>query len=128
MAIELFRVILPVPDIARGESFYAQLFESPGERISPGRHYFRLGATILALYDPVADGDSMAGGWKHHPNQYVYFSTPELDAAWERAQRAGVQELTSIDEKPWGERIFYGRDPFGNPISFVDSSTVFQGH
>jgi hypothetical protein len=25
------------------------------------------------------------------------------------------------------ERMFYAKDPFGNPISFVDQATVFRG-
>jgi hypothetical protein len=28
---------------------------------------------------------------------------------------------------PWGERRFWARDPFGNPISFVDEKTLFTG-
>jgi hypothetical protein len=28
---------------------------------------------------------------------------------------------------PWGERMFWARDPFDNPISFVDEKTVFTG-
>jgi hypothetical protein len=28
---------------------------------------------------------------------------------------------------PWGERMFWASDPFGNPISFVDERTVFTG-
>jgi hypothetical protein len=29
--------------------------------------------------------------------------------------------------RPWGERSFYAKDPFGNPICFVDEQTVFTG-
>lgn len=28
---------------------------------------------------------------------------------------------------PWGERMFWAADPFGNPISFVDEKTKFTG-
>ena len=31
------------------------------------------------------------------------------------------------ETRPWGERSFYGRDPFGNPICLVDSGTTFTG-
>jgi len=34
----------------------------------------------------------------------------------------------SIEAMPWGERLFYATDPWGNPICFVDSVTVFTGH
>jgi len=60
--------------------------------------------------------------------QYVYFSVDDLDAAHERAREAGSRELTEIEVRPWGERSFYARDPFENPICFVDSQTLFTGN
>lgn len=32
-----------------------------------------------------------------------------------------------IETLPWGERMFYLRDPFGSRISFVDERTLFTG-
>jgi len=29
--------------------------------------------------------------------------------------------------RPWGERSFYAHDPFGNPLCFVDATTIFTG-
>jgi hypothetical protein len=55
--MKLYRVILPVRGIDSAAAVYARLLEKPGARISPGRHYFDCGGTILACYDPVADGD-----------------------------------------------------------------------
>jgi predicted enzyme related to lactoylglutathione lyase len=127
-AIHLFRVILPVTDIERAAGFYTSLLGVPGERVSPGRHYFNCGGTILACYDPVADGDELEDGWKHHSNQYIYFAVPDLDGMHARAKSAGAGHLTEIDVMPWGERMFWARDPFGNPISFVDEKTVFKGN
>lgn len=124
----LFRVILPVPDIERAASVYAALLGTPGRRVSPGRHYFDCGGTILACYDPTADGDALAGGWKHHENQYVYFGVADLEDCLRRAEQAGCTVVEGgIQRMPWGERMFWARDPFGNPISFVDSRTLFLG-
>jgi uncharacterized glyoxalase superfamily protein PhnB len=121
----LFRVILPVANIETAASFYARLLGTPGRRVSSGRHYFDCGGTILACYDALADGDAEQVG----PNpQYVYFSVGDLDAAYERAREAGSRELTEIELRPWGERSFYARDPFENPICFVDSQTLFTGN
>jgi uncharacterized glyoxalase superfamily protein PhnB len=120
----LFRVILPVSDIDAAASFYARLLEMPGTRVSSGRHYFDCRGTILACYDALADGDPEPVG----PNpQHVYLSVDDLDAAYARAEQAGCREVTSIEVRPWGERSFYARDPFGNPISFVDAQTLFTG-
>ena len=96
--------------------------------MSPGRHYFDCGGTILACYDPVADGDELGEGWKHHPSQYVYFAVADLDATHQRALDSGCTILNGgIQRMPWGERMFWAKDPFGNPISFVDENTLFTG-
>jgi predicted enzyme related to lactoylglutathione lyase len=126
--MKLYRVILPVRDIARAAEVYAKLLQKPGERVSPGRHYFDCGGTILACYDPVADGDQEEGGWRHHPNQYVYFSVDDLEAALARCRDVGCEIVgAGIQKMPWGERMFWALDPFRNPISFVDEKTLFTG-
>lgn len=127
MEIELFRVIQPVQDIERAARFYSRVLRTSGERVSAGRHYFSCGDTILACYDPVADGDGIGQGWSHHANQYLYFATDDLEGALARIRDAGGDIEAPIDTMPWGERMFYARDPFGNPISFVDRATLFRG-
>ena len=136
MRPHLYRVILPVSDIDRAEEFYTKLLGFAGERVSPGRHYFDCRGTILACYDPVADGDengddigeSTGKGWRPHFNQYIYFAVADLEAAYERVKNSGDKFLDAdIATMPWGERLFYARDPFDNPICFVDEKTVFTG-
>jgi catechol 2,3-dioxygenase-like lactoylglutathione lyase family enzyme len=124
VAAHLFRVILPVSDIEAASDFYAGVLGIPGTRVSGGRHYFDCGGTILACYEPLADGDPEPVD--HNP-QYVYFSVDDLEGTLERAREAGCREPTDIEVQPWGERSFYARDPFGNPICFVDSRTLFTG-
>ena len=120
----LFRVILPVPNIEAAASFYARLLGVSGSRVSSGRHYFDCGGTILACYDALADGDPEPVG----PNrQNVYFGVDDLGAVRERAREAGCRELTAIEVRPWGERSYYASDPFGNPICFDESETLFTG-
>ena len=118
----LFRVILPVSDIEAATSFYAEVLGVPGDRVSPGRHYFPCGRTILACYDARADGDPGQAG----PNpQNLYFSVDDLEGVHERVRGSGARDITAIEVRPWGERSFYAEDPFGNPICFVDSETLF---
>jgi predicted enzyme related to lactoylglutathione lyase len=123
----LYRVILPVKDIEAAAQFYGDIFRVLGERVSPGRHYFNCGGTILALYDPIADGDGLGQGWSHHFNQYIYFAVSDLEGVLGRIRAGGARIDSEIDTMPWGERIFYAKDPFDNPIAFVDESTVFLG-
>lgn len=122
----IFRVILPVGDVHRATEFYRELFGLEGERVSPGRHYFHGGDVILAIVDPRADGDD----WDPRPNQdYVYFSVRDLETFHERATKLdGLdEEMGAIERRPWGEVSFYMKDPFGNPLCFVDETTLFTG-
>lgn len=123
----LYRVIQPVDDIDAAAEFYTSVLGIAGERVSPGRHYFACGETILACYDPVADDDGRGDGWRHHFNQYIYFAVPDIESTMERVRAAGGAIDAPIESMPWGERMFYAKDPFGNPISFVDERSVFLG-
>jgi len=131
--VRLYRVILPVDDIERAAAFYSELLGDTGMRVSPGRHYFDCGGVILALFDPGADGDQV----KARPNfEHVYFAVADLEAVHRRAERLGGLSaetgdgdlpMGTIARRPWGERSFYARDPFGNPLCFVDENTLFTG-
>ena len=127
MTVNLYRVIHPVNDIDTAVMFFSTALEAEGERVSPGRHYFECGGTILACYDAAADGDDPGDGWRHHKNQFLYFAVSDLEATRNAIVDAGGEITEEIASMPWGERIFYARDPSGNPISFVEESTVFKG-
>jgi len=131
---KLFRVILPVGDISKAERFYGALLGQKGQRVSPGRHYFDCEGTILACYDPKADGD----GYEARPvPEPVYIAVDDLEATYRRATDAGakfsadvvpdVGPLGQIAQRPWGERSFYVYDPFENPLCFVSRESVFTG-
>jgi catechol 2,3-dioxygenase-like lactoylglutathione lyase family enzyme len=131
---QLFRVILPVGDIERAQQFYAALLGQPGQRVSPGRHYFDCEGTILACYDPKADGDGKEAVPLPEP---VYLAVDDLEETFKRAAEAGagfspedvpdVGPLGQIARRPWGEISFYASDPFGNPLCFVSRESVFTG-
>lgn len=132
-AARLFRVIMPAADIEAGARFYSALLDNPGFRISGGRHYFPCGDVILAVYDAGADGDQ--GEVRSNP-QHVYFAVPDLQAVFERAKGLGGLStetgdgglpMGEIARRPWGEVSFYMDDPTGNPLCFVDGSSVFKG-
>ncbi|MEP1096054.1 MAG: VOC family protein [Cyclobacteriaceae bacterium] len=126
MEAKLYRVILPVLDIEIAEKFYSCILGQKGIRVSPGRHYFDLGGTILACYDPSADGDKQRN-WYFHENQYVYISVADLGSVRNKMKEFDCKSLGEIEAMPWGETLFYANDPFGNPICFVDEKTVFKG-
>ena len=131
--MRLFRVIIPVADLEPARHFYATLLDQAGVPVSPGRHYFTCGDVTLALYSPVADGDDR----RPYPNfDHVYFAVEDLEEAFRRAEILGGLSaevgdgrlpMGRIARRPWGERSFYLRDPFGNPLCLVDAATIFTG-
>ena len=110
-------------------AFYRAVLGESGESVVPTRYYFNCGGVILAIVDPSEHGQ------RFRPNPgNIYFAVSDLDAALARAVKAGATALTDdpdfawgIHTQPWGERSFYVRDPFGNPLCFVDERTLFTG-
>ena len=122
--VRLFRVILTVSDIEAAARLYGALLGLPGQRVSKGRHYFDCGGVVLACFDPKADGDP----FEARPNpDNVYLAVDDLEAAHARATELGATLVDGIRKRPWGERSFYVKDPFGNPLCFVAAGTEFRG-
>ncbi len=130
----LYRILVPVSDIDAAQRFYATILAAPGKRISPGRHYFDCEGTILACFDPQADGDGYTANPLPEP---LYLAVADLQNTYEACRRAGarfaednppgVGPLGEIARRPWGEESFYVSDPFGNGLCFVSRETVFTG-
>jgi catechol 2,3-dioxygenase-like lactoylglutathione lyase family enzyme len=127
-------VILPVSDIERARSFYESVLGAAGQRVSPGRHYFDCEGTVLACFDPRADGDEYAAQPNPEP---LYLAVSDLRSTYEACRRAGAEfpdadvpgvgVLGVICRRPWGEESFYAIDPFGNKLCFVSRDSVFTG-
>jgi catechol 2,3-dioxygenase-like lactoylglutathione lyase family enzyme len=130
----LYRVIVPVTDIEAARSFYETVLGIAGKSVSPGRCYFDCEGTILACFDPRADGD----GYTAQPNpEPLYLAVSDLPGAYEACKTAGATfseessahmgPLGEIATRPWGEESFYLQDPFGNRLCFVTRGTEFTG-
>ena len=123
-------------NIAEAEQFYSALLAQPGFRVSAGRHYFQCGGVIVALYNPGADGENVNP--TAQPNsEHVYFAVDDLRGGlctgrtpWADSLRRSAMAscpMGKIARRPWGERSFYTQDPSGNPLCFVDETTLFTG-
>lgn len=126
----MFRIALQVSDMDRAVEFYTSLLGMEGRSIRGVRHYFDCGPVILALVNVAA------GGLTARPApDNIYFSVNDLGAFFDRARGLGClaekdvhgEPAGEIVTRPWGERCFYVEDPFGNPLCFVDSKTLFTG-
>lgn len=121
----LYRVILPVKGIDANIKWYEELLGLQGERVAPNRFYLACGPVILALVDPTDEE-----GTDPRPNQdHVYFAVRDLKPFHERATKLSALDpkMGAIEKRPWGETSFYVRDPLGNPLCFVDETTLFTG-
>ncbi|HKV90073.1 MAG TPA: VOC family protein [Thermoplasmata archaeon] len=129
----LYRTILSVSNVERAGRFYGELLGTVGRLVGPGRMYFDCGPVILALVASAPEGPAPSRSFDS-----VYFATGALEAVYRRAKDLGCllggnlhdradQPMGAIVVRPWGERSFYVMDPFGNPLCFVDETTVFTG-
>lgn len=123
--VRIYRVIVQVTNIEAAAAFYGKILGQTGQRVSSGRHYFDCGGVVLACFDPRRDGDNFDAS----PNpDHIYFAVADLDSTFELARSLGCLEIEpEVMIRTWGERSFYAKDPFGNPICFVDEITLFTG-
>ncbi|MGZ6981439.1 MAG: VOC family protein [Ilumatobacteraceae bacterium] len=121
--VRIFRIAIPASDIDRSRLFYERVLALTADDTVPSRLYFHCGDVILALIDWCVEGQ---GPLRPTPDD-MYFATGELDSVYERALAAGAREVSSVEQRPWGERSFYCLDPDGNRLCFVDDSTLFLG-
>lgn len=123
----LFRVILPVDDLARADAFWERLLRVEIDRGVPGRHYLGTAGAIPVLVDKAAHARAHGHGASvFRPNpDWAYFRVPDLDAVWARAVELECPtskhgEGPGIALRAWGDRSFYTYDPAGNPICLID--------
>ncbi len=112
-------------DFDKAIGFYQRLFDTEGRIIHRGRQYFDCGPVIFAVIEnngtPIGD--------------HIYFSVQNLETVFTRAKELECLEKIDLHGgpageivvRPWGERSFYARDPFGNGLCFVDETTLFTG-
>ena len=131
----VFKAILPTRSLGRSGAFFEELLGLEVDTLVPNRHFVHCDSCVLALVNPIGHArDHGLEAAEFTPNpEILYFAVPDLDATFERAQKLGLAPIEDshvgegISVRPWGERSFYGLDPSGNPICFVDDQTVFRG-
>lgn len=122
----LFRINVEVGDVDRAAKDWGMLLGLEGRPQAGSRVYFTAGAVTLQVVecDPP-----------HPAAKALYFLVDELEPVYERAGKLGWLSREKvhgepggeISVRPWGERSFYAEDPWGNPLCFVQSGTVYTG-
>lgn len=113
-------VNIDVPDVARAEAFYCDVFD-----LVPARRFGAGGVELIGLDAPIyllqkaagTDATPVAGTTRsydrHWSPVHLDVVVDDLDSAVERALRAGAMPEGSIRTHDWG-RIAQFSDPFGH--------------
>lgn len=126
---QFFRLNIEVGDLDSAISFYTQLLGIEGRKQAGSRCYFECGPVTLQVLDVSSQGQP------HPAAKALYFTVSDLEGAFERAKalhslsREDVHDAPGggIVVRPWGERSFYVKDPWENPLCFVEDGTVYTG-
>jgi catechol 2,3-dioxygenase-like lactoylglutathione lyase family enzyme len=125
----LFRINVEVGDLDEANDFYSKLFGIEGRKQAGSRVYFNCGPVTLQVVD------MSSAGAPHPAAKALYFTVNDLDAVFERAKELDCLSTENvhgaaageISVKPWGERSFYAKDKWQNPLCFVEEGTIYQG-
>ena len=123
---QFFRMNLEVGDLAAAQTFYETLLNTQGRGQAGQRFYINAGPIAFQV---------VASPQPHTAAKALYFTTADLDAVHARATQLNClsSEMVhglkggDVSVKPWGERSFYAQDPWGNPLCFVETGTVYAG-
>lgn len=126
---QFFRMNVEVDDLEVAVAFYSKLLDIQGRKQAGSRCYFECGPVTLCVLD-VSKVRS-----PHPAPKALYFTVKNLEAAYDRAKGLGCVSREDIHDepgggivvRPWGERSFYGEDPWKNPLCFVEEGTVYTG-
>ena len=105
---------LPVDDIEKAKEFYAGFLGLTDEE-------FNLGwVARLTDQQPGAQVQLVTSDADAPEDSVISVHTPDVEAAYEEAQRLGYEIVLSLRTEPWGVRRFFVRAPDGNVINIVE--------
>lgn len=119
---------LYVDDLDKAAEFYGRVMGLDEELRVPGRHvFFRVGQTILLLFDPkvTAKGSSDArlpvpGHGATGAGHLCFAATRTEIEAWRARLEAADHPIEADFDWPNGARSIYFRDPSGNSIEIAE--------
>lgn len=113
----LFRVTLPVRDLALGQRFYSSLLGEDGQPLGAGWHAFSFGGAMLALHEVAVAVP--------HPEPVCISVEESIVQLHYRAQSLRAPQVDPEPRTlPTGEYGFQLRDPWGNTVWIVDERSV----
>ena len=119
--VSFSHTILYVKDIPKAVSFYEDAFGLSPKFIHESNQYAELntGQTVLAFASETLASYNLPNGYVPHDRTKlplaceIVFTVPDVDAWYEKALKAGAQDIAAPQQKPWGQRVAYVQDPNG---------------
>ena len=116
--------ILYVRDVGRSLAFYESAVGLERRFLHESGMYGELetGSTALAFAAETIANSNLEGGFQSADLSRppagieVAFATPDVQAAFERAVRAGAISAAAPKAKPWGQIVAYVRDQDGHLV------------
>ena len=114
--------ILYVRDVPASVEFYERAFGLERRLLHESGQYAELetGATALAFAAHELAAESVRDLADREPAGFeVCLVDEDVEAAYARAVEAGAAAVSEPEEKPWGQRTAYVRDPDGTLIEIA---------
>jgi catechol 2,3-dioxygenase-like lactoylglutathione lyase family enzyme len=130
----ILEAALYVDDLEEAALFYGRIMGLQEELRVPGRHvFFRVGQTILLLFDPkvTVEGSSnprlpVPTHGAHGPGHLCFAATRDEIEQWRLRLEAAGHPVEADFDWPNGARSIYFRDPAGNSIEIAEPRLWFE--
>lgn len=117
--------VLIVEDLDRALAFYVELLGIELNHRSGPFAQLRTGDTRLAFYERTAMektlGMPLEAPADNAPGFELGFYVANVDNAYAELVVSGANAVTPPEDRPWGQRTAYVRDPDGHLIELVES-------
>ncbi len=116
---------MTVRNAARAIEFYKQAFGAVEKDVSEGpdgkimHAELRIGDSIFMLADEFAEFNSLSPQSTGGSGMGLHIYTEDVDAAFERAVKAGATVEMPVGDMFWGDRYGKLADPFGHKWSIA---------
>ena len=121
--------ILYVADQQASRDFYAALLDRQPVLDVPGMTEFELAENCKLGLMPesgiakiLADKTPHPASGSGIPRCELYWFPESLEAAWQRAIKAGAAEISAISTRDWGDRVGYLADADGHIVALAEKA------
>ena len=102
---------LPASNLPEAIAFYEKLGFSLNGQVQPDYAIVERDGIALHLFGDKLHRSAPMG---------IHLFTPDLSEFFEEFADRGIQFTQKIERKPWGNRDFRLKDPFGNELKFTE--------